>query len=172
MPRPRNTKRRKLLIEEHSGRVTAAVKVFIRSHPEFSHLEEDLHSAGMIRLIDTVDRFLAGKVTHLLTYLRLSIYSGLWETARSENVIQSPRHCPARRRPGQSDYKDESRSIRQDEIEQAIGAACLDDSDRLIVSLLRSGRTLRGIATELMISIEEVRTRGQAIEDRVRADLC
>lgn len=151
-------------------RIDGAVSAFLRQHPEFAHLVDDLKSEGKVRLIDAVDRFIAGRVTNFNGYLRLCIRSGLWEAARTDDVIQSPRNCSARQSRDQElttifDY----RVAKSDPVaeEQIIGEVCIDDVDKLLVSMLRVGNTLRNIAAELMISVEEAQSRKQGIESRI-----
>src|SRR3972149_12145664 len=95
MPRKARAQRRQELFDQHFYRVGAAVGAFLRQNPEFAHLKEDLESEGKLRRVDSVERFLKGKVKSLPAYLRLSIWSGLWEAARTDDVIQTPRSCHA-----------------------------------------------------------------------------
>ena len=167
------TDRRTALIEEHMARVSAAVGSFLRRNPEFSHLADDLNSAGTIGLINGVDRYLSGKVKQLVPYLRLCIYSSLWDSARTEQVIQSPRYCGARRRlGGLADAEGTAKSGRQEEIERAIVDACRDETDRMIASMSLSGKTGRGIAKEIMLPLRTVLRRKRDIARRVKAKLC
>lgn len=169
--RRRNTKKRLALIAEHEPKVHKAVSTFLRQHPEFGHLKDDLTSEGFLRLVDSVDRFLNGHVKKLPAYLRLSIRSGLWEAARTDDVIQSPRNCPARRNDKfdlGSQREDESSS---DEFESTSSVLkfCDDRFDELIVAMLRAGNTLKDIASALEMKPEEIEQRAYAIGQRAQA---
>jgi len=181
-----STPQRTALILEHLHLVDKAVMSFLNRNPEFLHLEEDLRSEGNARVVDTIDRYLNGKVNNLKAYLRLSIRSGLWEAARTDDVIQSPRNCSARQCRGQelSSYSTLGETLPDIDAEPFLASVCVDkhgilkstelwpfscddEIDILIVRMLRSGATLDNITDELSLSVDEVIDRGQKIGKRL-----
>lgn len=176
-------KTRDELIAENDGLVRRAVGAFIEENRQFAYLRDDLYSGGLIRLIDSIDRFLAGEVDNLAAYLRLTIWSGLWEVVRSENVIQSPRHCPARRvMPSEEkqyqatdfgwlasvDELPEQGLMSSENVRAMADCCCRDETDKMVLSMLVSRKTLRAIAKELEISLTSVGYRKRKMGQRLR----
>jgi DNA-directed RNA polymerase specialized sigma subunit len=152
------------------------VGAFVSQNLKFRYLREDLMSEGMVRTLDCIDRFLAGDVENLKAYLRLSIWSGCWQTVLNDDCVQSPRQCVARRaydRPLGEYYQDERNTspeapvIAKDSVRFMSDGCCNDDIDRMILSMLISGKTLRKIAKELEISLSSVWTRKKKMGQRL-----
>lgn len=173
MPRKTRAQRKAELIEQHRHRIGSAVGAFLRQNPEFVYLRDDLESEGFVRLVDSVDRFVKGKVNSLPAYLRLSIWSGLWEAARTDDVIQSPRNCSARQMRDRdlSLYFGKDDAPVKADVKRLLRKACVDKTDRLIIAMLQTGKTVRSIASELELGINKVRARKKAIGERVEAEL-
>lgn len=165
--RRRQTKKRQKLIDDHTYMVTNALRAFLRSHPEFLHLEDDLRSEGMARLVDCIDRFINGKVNNLKGYLRLGIRSGLWEAARTDDVIQSPRNCPARQYHGK-ELTSYTKSYYSPDSDAALSEACQDEGDEALVAMLRAGQSIKSISVALMMTPEQLAEKAMAIGKRIR----
>lgn len=169
-------KTRNSLIEKYQPLIGKVVGAFIRQNPNFRNLREDLMSEGMVRTLDCIDRYLAGGVENLKAYLRLSIWSGCWQTAINEDCIQSPRNCAARQvcaspiseyRQNEGDSDPEASVVSADSVKFMSDGCCKDDIDRMILSMLMSGKTLREIARELQISLKSVWTRKKKMGQRL-----
>lgn len=83
------------LILEHLPRVEGYVRTFVRKYPALAPHTDDLIGTANLKLVEVVDRFLAGKIQSLPAYLRLSVMRAIVDFMRIESLIPvRSKNCP------------------------------------------------------------------------------
>lgn len=157
------------LLAYYTPRVMSSVNAFIRREPSRVNLKDDFYAEGLLRLWSSITKFKAGKVNNLPSYIKVSLWSGFWEVVRTDDCIQSPRNCSARR-----DMRLELSKVVEDELrqkrlkknptaKQLLYPACVGKVDKKIASMLIDRATIRQIAKAVGLSIAAVRAKKKAI---------
>lgn len=166
----RQVAERDSIVAEFLAMIPGAVRAHLRRYPHQIHLQEDMEQSSMERIVYMANRHLSGHPIkkNMKGYARLCIRSGIWEAVRTNDVIQSPRNCPAQ----QSLEKDVSQfygatSDTATASGRLLDACCMDDVDHSILKLLFDGRSHSQICEALKITEKVFKQRRRAISERV-----
>ena len=80
---------REELITSYIPQVEKWIKGFIAKKPEYAGSYDDLIGEAHLRLVQTADSFLAGKIGRFSIYLRLSICSAVSDFIRTDKLIRT-----------------------------------------------------------------------------------
>ena len=86
---------REEIILQYLPRVKKQINAYIRKHPNQAPYKDDFLGEAQIKLVEVVDKYLAGKVDKFSYYLRLTIIGGIADFLRRETLIPTRSTKPA-----------------------------------------------------------------------------
>lgn len=156
------------------GRMVAA---YLKRHPRLTHLRADLRSAGMIGLIQGIDR-LSDSIQDADKYLAKCILGALANCVANENTIRIPARTRGRaKKAGRPIPSIFCRPLPEKLVDSRLGdplnavlECCRDDRERLIIRMLAAGHTQQQVAASIRVNQSRISQILKAIEQRYVSD--
>lgn len=160
---------RDYLLKSLVGLSESVVSSYVWRNPRFGGYKEDLISVGSVKVIETVDRFLAKQcadLAHIRNYSRKSIMTGISDFLRSNGLIGGRR---AKKIPPQElriDPVDEKSTVEVGLIREDLEAVCTTNEDQVLVSMVLRGQSRREIAKTFCTTQKDIKQRLEDIVQR------
>jgi len=181
---------REKIILANKGLVIFLVERFLIFMPGYRRLRDELIQAGMVSLVETVDRVARGLEEGSTQLFSLRIQRAIGETIEADGVVPVPESTSRMKRvkgesiglkrvnmidpDGYPDNKPSSRRLKyfaydprgMQAVREMLEAACEDDTDREIMRLREEGYVDREIANVLGLSLTTVYVMRRAMYAR------
>ena len=163
---------RTTIIEAQIPTVHNLINGFVARNPNFSNVVDDLISTGMVKLIETVDRFFLEKRefnAHFRNYVRISIVTGVSDFIRSNAIIPTPKNSwtPCERLTSEPIAPEIGLELTRVEALNKLFDTLRDETDiNIVLSKLSGARTAKEVAKLTGLSTTTIYRRLRIIRSR------